>query len=446
MSAGSGEPAPAAGSLLPLAGLRVLDLTVVYAGPYLAMLLADLGAEVIRVENIHVWNVYTRGIEARPLKENVDADSGWPIGYPDHDPGERPWERFPWGLPLARNKKSVTINLLSEEGRAYFHRLVAKCDIMVENNAPSTIARLGITYEDLVKDRPDLVMLRAPAFGLSGARRDIRGFGSHIESFIGHSLLRGYEDSDPSRNQEMNSGDNATAGTGLFAILAALHHRDRTGRGQLIELAQAENSTHLFPQAVMEASLNGRNTTMKGNRDPSGAAPNGVYACMGEERWIAISVYTDDEWAALCGVLGRPELVCDPRFESADARRAHIEELDQLLDGAFGSLDAMAAMYRLQAGGVPAGAIHDPRDALQSPQLWARGFFERIHHRYTGTWEWPGPPFRLPGAPRPPSLPPPGLGEHNAYVYKTLLGVSDAGYEGLLARNEIGTVYDEGIG
>jgi crotonobetainyl-CoA:carnitine CoA-transferase CaiB-like acyl-CoA transferase len=331
------------------------------------------------------------------------------------------------------------------EGRAYFHRLIAVSDVFWENNVPETIEKLQLTYEELIPHNPRLIMLRAPAFGLAGAYKNRRGFGVHIEAFIGHTVLRGYPDMDPSANTEIYAGDYLTAATGVFAVLAALHHRDRTGRGQLIELAQAENSSQMFPQSIMDYVLNHRASDSIGNRDVQGFAPNGVYRCAGDDRWIAVTVHDDEEWRVLCGVMERTDLVTDPRFVSFETREAHQDELDELLGAFFAKQDHIALTYRLQEAGVPAGAVLDPRDAIHAPQLWGRGFWERIHHRFTGTWEWPGPPFRLPSDGFPPSLPPPGLGEHNEYVYKQVLGVSDSEYDDLVARGEIGTVYDPEI-
>lgn len=435
----TGEP------LLPLAGLRALDVSVVWAGPFTSQILADLGAEVIKVENVHGWQPHTRTSQARPRKEDVGPESGFVHGFPDHDPAGKAWERDPWYLPMLRNKKSVTVNLLTEQGQEYFHRLVAKSDILFENNVPATMERLGITYDVLSRYRPDLIMLRAPAFGLDGPYKNRRGFGVHIEAFIGHTMLRGYPDMDPSSNTMIFAGDYQTAAVGVFAILAALHHRDLTGKGQLIELAQAENSTQMFPQAIMDYVLNGRVQGTIGNHDVQGYAPNGVYPCAGDDRWIAITVHDDEEWRALVSVMGRPGLVTDERFATAAAREGHQEELDRLLSEWTVGEDSMALMARLQAAGVPAGAVMDPRDALDSPQLKERGFWERLHHTFTGTWEWPGPPFRLPLSGRPPSLPPPGLGEHNEYVYKQIIGLSDAEYDTLVASGEIGTEFDPSI-
>jgi crotonobetainyl-CoA:carnitine CoA-transferase CaiB-like acyl-CoA transferase len=428
----------------PLSGLRALDFSVVWAGPYTSEILADLGAEVIKVENVHGWQPHTRGAVAHITKEEAAANP-WYATFPDGDPGEKPYERDPWYLPLLRNKRSVTINYQKPEGQALLHRLVAKSDIVWENNVPSTMERLGITYEQLSKHNPGLIMLRAPAFGLSGEYKNRRGFGVHIEAFIGHTVLRGYPDDDVSTNTMIFAGDYQTAAVGVFAVLAALHHRDKTGRGQLIELAQAENSSQMFPQAIMDYVLNGRLHGTIGNRDVHGCAPNGVYQCAGEDRWIAISVRTDEEWWALADALGRRELAKDPRFATAADREAHQDDLDAMLAEYCRGQEALSLAARLQARGVGAGPVMDPRDALASPQLRERGYWERIPHKFTGTWEWPGPPFMLSSFDHRPSLPPPGLGEHNEYVYKQVIGITDAEYDDLLARGEIGTEFDPSI-
>ncbi len=429
-----------------LEGTRVVDLTVVFAAPFLTEMLADLGAEVIKVENIHVWNNYTRGITARPRKEEVDESTGWPRGFPDHDPKDYAWERDPWCLPLLRNKKSVTINTLKPAGRAYLHRLVAASDIVVENNLPSTMDRLEATYDDLRQHRADLIMVRCPAFGLDGAYSGYRAFGDHIESFIGHRTLYGYADADPTRSSAVAAGDYMTAAYGLFATLAAVMHRDATGEGQLIEIAQAESSAHIVTPALMEYALNGAVPGPTGNRDPQGFAPNGAFRCAGDDRWVAITVTDDGEWRALCAVIGRPDLAADERFATFAARESHQDELEAVVSEWTAGLSAEDAMVRLQSAGIAAGPVMHGRDALESPQLRERGFWHRIEHRFTGTWDWPGSPFRLPAQDDAPSLPPPGLGEHNEYVYREVLGVSAGEYAALLAAGDIGTAFAEGVG
>jgi crotonobetainyl-CoA:carnitine CoA-transferase CaiB-like acyl-CoA transferase len=302
------------------------------------------------------------------------------------------------------------------EGLEYFRRLIAKTDIFWENNVPETIEKLHVTYEELVEHNPKLIMLRAPAFGLTGPYKNRRGFGVHIEAFIGHTVLRGYRDMDPSSNTEIYAGDYLTAANGVFAVLAALHHRDLTGKGQLIELAQAENSSQMFPQSIMDYILNGRISETLENRDVQGYAPNGVYRCAGEDRWLALTVTDDTEWAALCEVMERPDLVDDARFVTAADREANQDALDAIVGDFCAKKDHIALMYRLQEAGVPAGAVLDPRDGMHSAQLWGRDFWYRIPHGFTGTYEWPGPPLRIPTHGVTTSLTPNGLAEHKVYV------------------------------
>jgi crotonobetainyl-CoA:carnitine CoA-transferase CaiB-like acyl-CoA transferase len=429
--------------LRPLAGIRVIDFTVVWAGPFGAMLLGDLGAEVIKVENVRRMQPQTRGYSRVVRKEDIRGLGAW-ASYPGGDPGDRPYERHVM-TPLFRNKLSVTINMLTEEGMEYFWRLVEKADVFLENNVPETMEKLGITYDTLRARNPGIIMARCPAFGSTGAYKNFRAWGNHIEAVLGHTLLRGYEDSDPSETVGIYSGDYQTGATVTFAIMAALHHRAKTGQGQLIELCQVENGSQMFPQSLMDWTMNGRNSGTIGNRDVHGAAPNGVYRCRGEDRWLSISVWDDEEFAALLGVMGRPDLAGDPRFATTLGRQQHYRELDAIIEVWTRDHDSHGLAYQLQAAGVGAGPVQDASEALACPQLRERGFFERVNHKFTGTYDWPGMLFKMPVSRTRIVRPPVGLGEHNEYVYKQVLGVSDAEYDDLLAREEIGTEYDESI-
>jgi crotonobetainyl-CoA:carnitine CoA-transferase CaiB-like acyl-CoA transferase len=430
--------------LRPLAGVRVIDLCVVWTGPFGTELLGDLGAEVIKLENIHRMQPYTRGNRRALTKEEVAGSGSWGEGYPGRDPGDRPYERDPSYVPLFRNKLSMTVDLRSERGRANFLKLVAVSDALFENNVPETLEKLGITYDVLREVNPRLIMLRCPAFGGSGVYKNYRGWGNQIEAMCGHSVLRGYPDLDPTHNTGVFACDYQTGAVGAFALMAALNYREETGKGQEIELAQVENSAFMFPQSTMDYLLNGRIQRTTGNRE-AGAAPSGVYPCRGEDRWIAIAVNDDREWAALAGVMRRPELAGDDRFATALARRTHLDELDALLSAWTANHDNRALALELQAAGVTAGPIQDARDLLECPQMRERGFFERVHHRFTGTYDWPGMPFRMSVSPLRIAKPPVGLGEDNEYVYKELLGLSDGEYDDLVMAGEIGTEFDPSI-
>ncbi len=431
---------------LPLQGVRVIDIGVVWAGPFGAMILGDLGAEVIKVENHHVWQPFTRGQTARPTKEMIRAMSPWAGGMPSWDPGERPWERQPAAIHLFRNKYSMTVDLRTQSGKEIFSRLVERSDVLYENNAPETIEKLGLTYDELRRVKEDIIMFSAPAFGLSGPLMNYRAFGSHIEAVIGHTMLRGYEDLDPSSNTSIYSGDYMSGVCGAFAIIAALLYRKRTGRGQHIEMAQAENNMAMFAQAIMDYTMNGRVQRTIGNHDIHGAAPNGVYPCRGDDRWIAISVYRDGEWLALCDVLGDRRLAHDERFATAHARRANEDTLDRAIAALTPAHDARGLALILQERGVPAGPVMDSRDILEDPHFAERRYFQWVDHPHTGLNRWPGPMYKLSKTPLSIRRPPASLGGDNEYVYKQVLGYTDTEYERFCAEGQIGDTVDPGVG
>ncbi|MEE9278667.1 MAG: CoA transferase, partial [Myxococcota bacterium] len=242
----------------PLEGVRVIDLCVVWAGPFATMLLGDLGAEVIKPENQFVWQPMTRGGSARPDKGMLQYTNAWGGGYPRNEPGARPWNYSPTFVSLYRNKKSFTVDLRQPEGLDVLARLVALSDVVYENNATGTLEKLGISYDWLREANPSIIFVQVPAYGSSGAYADARALGVHLEGVMGHTLLRGYEDADPSTNSAIFSGDYLAGTQGALAVMAALRHRDRSGEGQRIEIAQAENAAGMFTQAIMDYSLNGR--------------------------------------------------------------------------------------------------------------------------------------------------------------------------------------------
>lgn len=430
---------------LPLEGIRVLDLTVVWAGPFCTMFLGDMGAEIIRVENINVWQTNTRGFMARPPKALIEMQPG--LGpYPNFDPGERPWNRHPLFNSHARNKLSWTVDLRKPEGIELFKRMVAISDVVIENNAVETMEKLGITYEMLSGVNPDIIYLRMPPYGTSGPYRNLRGFGSNFESVIGHTLLRTYLNTDPATNSPVYSADYLGGAQGAFAILAALHYRRRTGKGQYVEYAQTEGAMALMGLPFMDYALNGRvRTEGLGNRDPS--AIQGCYRCRNEgmrpegeprDRWVCITVANDAEWAAFRAVLGDPAWARDARFADVASRYRHHDEIDKRISEWTAQRTSYEIMHALQANGIAAGPVMDSQDALSDPHLEARGFFKTVTQAETGTHRYPGPLFRFSTTPIEVRTPPVLLGEHNEYVYKELLGVSDEEYARLEAEGHIG--------
>ena len=424
---------------LPLEGVRVLDMTVVWAGPYCTTLLADLGAEVIRVESIQIFGPPTRGSSARPPEFVIKNLPPFIGGMPNREGGARPWNRYPLFNAHARNKLSMTVDLLRPEGKDIFNRMVAISDVLVENNPTETMQKLGISYDELKKINPAFIMLRMPAYGNTGPYQNHRSLGIHIEGVIGHSLLRGYTDLDPSANTQVYMADAAAGAGGAFAVACALNHRRRTGEGQLMELSQAENAVPYLGQAFMDYSMNGRSQETLGNRHPT--AIQGVYPCKGDDRWIAITIFDDRDWELFSEAIGNPDWTREPQFATHKSRRENHDALDQHISEWTCTLNHRDAMSLLQSYGVAAGAVMDQRDAAQDPHLSARAMFEEAFQSDVGTHMYPRAPFKMSESDVRIRRGPVTLGQDNEYVYKTLLKLSDAEYDKLVEAGHIGDAY-----
>jgi crotonobetainyl-CoA:carnitine CoA-transferase CaiB-like acyl-CoA transferase len=421
---------------LPLEGLRVIDLCVVWAGPFSTLLLGDLGAEVIKVENPFLMQPMTRGSIARPTKELLNRLAPAAGGYPNGEPGPRAWNYNPTFVSLYRNKKSVTMDLRTEEGRDLFGRLVATADVVIENNATETMEKLGITYEWLKARKPDIIMMRIPAYGSAGDYAQARALGVHLESVMGHTLLRGYADLDPSNNTAIFSGDYLAGTQTALAAMMAVRHRDRTGRGQKIELAQAENASAMMAQAFMDYSLNGRVQERRGNRSLYNFAPWGVYPTIGgsaedaEDRWIAISVSSDDEWRALVHEMGDPDWADDPQLATNAGRLACHDEIDERIALWTAGFEDYDLFHRLQAAGVTCAPVIEGSRAHDDPQVLARGTYQpQTLPDGLGPYRFTTPMFHFPGTPITVRNPPVAMGQHNDYVYREVIGVTEEEYD-----------------
>ncbi|MBI4234307.1 MAG: CoA transferase [Chloroflexi bacterium] len=425
---------------LPLEGVRVVDITVVWAGPYATFLLAHLGAEVIRVESVSFYPPLTRGIMPRPPASMVQqGQPAWLWGFPGRQPGSRPWNRLPMFNAHASNKLSMTVDLTSPRGKEVFRRLVAVSDIVIENNVTETMEKLGITYPWLRSAREDVIYIRMPALGNTGAYRNYRALGSMNEGIAGHNTLRGYTDMDPTAVTPAYAADAAAGASAAFAALAALHYRRRTGRGQLIELAQIENFIPYLSQAFMDFTMNGRVQRTLGNRHPY--AIQGCYRCKGEDRWVVITIANDHQWERFCKAVEHPEWVEDERFADVISRCNHHDAVDQLIEGWTRERDHYQVFHTLQRAGVPAGPVMDQQEAYGDPHLAARGFFKLAYQEDCGTHLYPGAPFAM--SETPPSIRrgPVRLGEDNEYVYRQVLKLSDAEYQELVREGQIGMDY-----
>ena len=428
---------------LPLEGIRILDFTVVWAGPYATQLLAEWGAEIIRVESTKFFPSTTRGMIARTTKQMAQA-SGQGGGFPDRDPGARPWNRGALFNAHGRNKLSMTVDLTKPDGQEILEELVRISDGLIENNAVATMDRVGVSWERLSKVNPGLVMVRMPAFGLSGPYKSYRTFGSHMESVVGHYSVFGYPGEDPSSSGTSLAADPAAGVGGALAFAAGLRQRRRTGKGLQIELSTAENfATHLG-EYVMDYTMNGRLHEYVGDRD-SVAAPQGVYRCAGDDRWIAVTVGTEEEWSSFCEVMGRPDLPGDQRFATVDDRHANHDSLDEAITAWTRDRDPVETMNALQAAGVRAGAVMNEQDAFADPQLADRGYWEELSHPEAGMHLHPGVVWRAERTPNRLERAAPRLGEDNEYVYRELLGFSDNRYARFEELGHIGMDYDESI-
>ncbi|MEL7207611.1 MAG: CoA transferase, partial [Actinomycetota bacterium] len=447
-SPGSAAPAAAGQRRLPLEGVRVLDLTVVWAGPLCTTLLGDLGAEVIRLDNPNLFPTATRGAVPRP-RPGHEADFGQFWGrYPDGEGGDRPWNRVAAFVCHARNKRGMTIDLRTELGRSTFLELVDQSDVLVENNSVRVLESLGLGWDVLHKRNPRLVALRMPSLGLSGPYAGYVGFGAHMEALCGFSSLRGYPDLDPTSLDTTYYMDPASGVNAAFATLAALRRRERTGTGELVEFAQAENLMGYLGDYFVEASLTGQPQDCHGNRHPH-RAPQGVYRCRdgegGAERWVVLSVGGDRAWAQFVAAIGAPSWAIDERWATEEGRRAGHDELDRLLSAwtADRSSEAVVACWR--TAGASAGPVLDEAQLFADPHLRATSWFRRNEGvdvppiEFGGhQWRWDGPPMRWDRLN--------AMGDANDEVYRDLLGKSDEDMAALSAERHLAGGYldDEG--
>jgi crotonobetainyl-CoA:carnitine CoA-transferase CaiB-like acyl-CoA transferase len=424
----------------PLAGIRVLAQGLVWAGPFGTMILADLGAEVIEIESIQHLNP-TR-TQQRHLPDSV-LQSPAGARYLNRDGSEGFWDRVVIFNYAKRGHLSATFDLASERGRELFLELVKTADVFLENNAASVVDHLGIGWEALHAANPRLVMARFPGFGITGPYAHYKGYGLQMEGVAGHTMVRGYPESAPATTTNSLHGDPNAGSHVAWAVQAALLAREKTGQGQLIELSQSEAVLHHIAYDVLDYEFNQRERGPRGNDHPA-FAPYGVYRCAGDDRWIAIACPSDDVFAALAETLGEPGWAQDERFATTTARLRNRAAVNELVAERARGLDAGELAGRLQAGGVPAAALAHQQEMTGHEQLAARGFFTPITHPAAGTHLYPGPLGKLQDtADGPPFKPAPTLGQHNEYVYKEVIGLSDQEYQKLVDDQVIGTVYLE---
>ncbi len=405
-------PAPAARAALtdgPLQGLRVLDLTRVWAGPLATRILGDLGADVIRVEA-----AWARGPATRPARIARLSHL-----YPENDAGERPFDRNAAFNKMNRNKRSVTLELNDPEARRIFGELVERSDVVCDNFSPRVMPKLGLDAEKLLDINPRLIAVSMPGFGNSGPYRDRLAYGPLIESTMGLTSELGYRDGGPHRSG-IAWPDPVTALHTVVGTLAMLYGRltSPEGEGGTVETPMVEATATMFGDHILAAQLRGAAGPRRGNRHLR-RAPQGCYQCLGEDRWIAVSVENDAEWQALCDLAGLPASFASM---SLDQRRADEDRIDGLLSDWTRSRDRDALAVALRRAGITAAPVADARDLVEDPFLEARGFWTDLDHREVGRRRYPGLPihFSVTGATYRRAAP--CLGEHNREVLVEILG------------------------
>jgi crotonobetainyl-CoA:carnitine CoA-transferase CaiB-like acyl-CoA transferase len=403
---------------LPLEGVRVVDLTAFWAGPAATHLLAAFGADVIKVESIQRPDGirYSGGMR-------TDVDDWWEYGWVFH--------------AMNTNKRSVTLDLTSQDGRRLFMTLVAGADVVIENFSPRVMDHFGLTAESLLAVNPKLVVARMPAFGLDGPWRDRVGFAPTMEQIAGLAWVTGLPDVPPVAPR--GACDPLAGVHAAFAVLAALSFTERTGEGQLIELPMIEAVLNATAVQPIEAEVFGVTLGREGNRGHGWAVQN-AYRCAGDDDWIAVTVATDDQWHALVELMGRPSWSHEAGLATVAGRRERADEIDRRLADWFANQDLACMVERLAEAGIPAAPVVSPSLVTENVQLRERGFFEPLEHPRTGPGWYPRPPFALlAGQPRWLRRTPPTLGEHNEEVLGDLCGLTQADLERLTASEVIGT-------
>ncbi len=385
--------------------VRIADFTWLGVGPIAAKFMANLGATVIHVES------FTRPDLTR-------------VSYPYKD-FQAGINRSAFFALYNDSKYGITLNLKMPQAQEVARKLVYDwANVVTDAHLPGHMEQWGLDYETLSKDKPDLIHIATALQGKSGKYSGMPGHGMAGVSLAGFTEITGWPDLEPSIPWGAYS-DFVTFPHMVTALIAALIHRRKTGKGQYVEVSQQESSLQFLAPVLMDYMINGRIMTRAGNRSPH-AAPHATYHCAGEgEKWCAIAVETDEEWASFCKVVGEPEWTGDPKFATLEGRKANEEELDELVEKWTISQTPHEVMTRLQQAGVPAGVAQSGEDLVADPQLNHRGTHTIMEHPEIGPHIYQPPAFRLSRTPHEITMPAPCMGQHNEYILKEVLGMSD---------------------
>ena len=388
---------------LPFDGIKIADFSWVGVGPITAKYLADHGATTVRVETTAPMDILRI---AGPFKDNV--------------PGP---DRTQFFGDFNTSKFGLTLDLKNPAGLGVAHRLIAWADLYIESFTPGTVDGLGIGYEKARALNPSIIMASTCLMGQTGPAASFAGFGFHAGAIAGFYEVTGWPDLPPD-GPWVAYTDTIAPRFLAAAIMAALDHRRRTSQGQYIDGSQLEMSLHFLAPQTIDFRVSGRTVSRDGNRSTT-AAPHGAYPCQGDDQWCVIPIENDEQWRALRRAIGDPDWGQDNRFQTAQGRLAHQDEIDRNLAQWTSSRSPQEVMDLLQSHGIPAGAVQRSSDLLQDPQLAHRGFFRNMDHPEMGNIPYTGHQFRIAGYPSGPRFPAPVMGQHNELVLREVLGMSD---------------------
>jgi len=404
-------------AIYPLEGIRVLDFGTAWAGPMMGHILADMGAEVIKVESRNRLDGLRLG---RPIVGD-DIAGGDQGKWPDMQPAFH---------GLNRNKYSITVNLKRPEGVALIKELVKKSDVVIDNFSPGVMRRLGLDYESLKKIKPDIITASLSGLGGYGPFSDALTYAPTITAFSGLNSLIGYYGEPPLGMPGIPYGDSNASIHGAFSVLVALYYRTRTGEGQHIDLSEAEAGTSLLGEIILDYVMNRRITEPQGNNHPY-MAPHNNYRCKGNDTWISIAINTEEEWRNFCQAIGNPDWTKEERFTDAFNRLDNRKELDRLITEWTVNYTPYEVMEILQKIGVAGVPVMSPEDHYFDPHVKEREAYLEIEHPLVGLEVLHGFPYRLSKTPAAIRCAAPSLGEHNEYVFRELLGLSQDEFDQL---------------
>ena len=420
----------------PLDNIRVVDLSRVFAMPFAGANLADLGAEVIKIDTCQTQFMDTTRTITGP--------------FPGNQPGELWWEQGGTFQTLNRGKRSLTLDLRSEEARHILKDLVSVSDIVLENFTPRVMARFGLDYASLRAVKPDLIMVSNTGYGHSGPWSNFGAMASSLEPTHGTGAFMGYLDADGSPRLEPGSVPNKVGNsytdflatwTALLSVMAALLHRATTGRGTWVDLAMYQAGASFVGEGLLAYSFNGERSRRIGNRHAS-MAPHGCYPCLGEDQWVTIAVRDDEDWRAFCGAIGQPNLASMARFATVPQRLQNQDELDGVVARWTAERTSYEVMEVLQGAGVPAGPVLTAAQALEDSHFRHRGFFEKVTHPADtglGSRDYIGRGWKFSRSTAEIAGPAPLLGEANGYALSELLGMPQGRLDALARDEVIGT-------